>query len=308
MSQRKATRCIWAATFLALGLVYAATGAAQNAQPLVQENPTRVSDHVYALMGFPNIAIVVGSRAALVVDTGLGPRNGATAARAAKTLSTGQRLYLTTTHFHPEHAAGEPGFPSDTILIRPAVQQEEMEQHGSEMIAMFSKQSAQNADLLRDVELRAPDILFDSEARLDLGGVTARLLWLGAGHTKGDELVFVEPDGTLISGDIVQNKVVPSIFGDGGTPRSWLAVLDKLESLHARFVLPDHSAIGDGSLVTKERAFMGDLVTRSLALKGQGVSAEDAGKQLTAEFKTKYPDWANLNPVANFVARIYAEP
>jgi glyoxylase-like metal-dependent hydrolase (beta-lactamase superfamily II) len=277
MSRRTTARLLPAPAFLALGLHFAATGAAQNAQPRVQENPTRVSDHVYALMGFPNIAIVVGNRATLVVDTGLGPRNGATAARAAKTLSTGQRLYLTTTHFHPEHAAGEPGFPSDTILIRPAVQQEEMEKHGVEMIDMFSKMSAQNGELLRDVKLRSPDILFGNEAKLDLGGVVARLLWLGAGHTKGDELVFVEPDSTLISGDIVQNKVVPSIFGDG-------------------------------SLVTKERAFMSDLLSRALALKSQAVPVGDAGKQLTAEFRTKYPDWPNLNPVANFVQRIYAEP
>ena len=31
--------------------------------PLVSENTTQVSDHVCATMGFPNIAIVVGSRA-----------------------------------------------------------------------------------------------------------------------------------------------------------------------------------------------------------------------------------------------------
>jgi glyoxylase-like metal-dependent hydrolase (beta-lactamase superfamily II) len=307
MSRQKTARRISVPTFLALGLLCAATGAAQNvAQPLVQENPTRVSDHVYAIMGFPNIAIVVGNRATLVVDTGLGPRNGATIARVAKKLSTGQRLYLTTTHFHPEHAAGEPGFPSDTILIRPAAQQEEMDKHGIEMIDMFSKMSAQNGDLLRDVKLRAPDIVFDNEAKLDLGDVTARLLWFGAAHTKGDEVVFVEPDSTLIPGDIVQNKVVPSIFGDGGTPRSWLAVLDKIEPLKARYVVPDHSQLGDGSLVAKERAFIGDLRSRALTLKSQGVSVEDAGKQLTAEFKMKYPDWPNLNPVANFVQRVYA--
>ena len=32
-------------------------------------------------------------------------------------------------------------------------------------------------------------VVFDSEAKLDLGGVTAHLLWFGAGHTKGDELI-----------------------------------------------------------------------------------------------------------------------
>jgi hypothetical protein len=31
-------------------------------QPLVGEDATKISDHVWAIMGFPNIAIVVGSR------------------------------------------------------------------------------------------------------------------------------------------------------------------------------------------------------------------------------------------------------
>ena len=140
-----------------LGFVFAATAAAQMPQPLVTENTVKISDHVWAIMGFPNIAIVVGDRATLVVDTGLGPRNGATAARVAAKLSKGSKLFLTTTHFHPEHAAGEPGFPPGTILVRNAVQQQEMEQHGREMIEMFSSRSAQNKELLTDVQLRSPD-------------------------------------------------------------------------------------------------------------------------------------------------------
>ena len=141
---------------------------------------------------------------------------------------------------------------------------------------------------------------------MDLGGVTVRLMWLGQGHTKGDELIFVEPDGTLISGDIVQNKVVPGIFRDGGTPSSWLGVLDKLTKLNVNHVLPDHSAVGDGSLIAAERAFIEDLRTRARALKGQGVSAQEAGVQLSAEFKMKYADWPNMN-VGGFVQRIYDE-
>jgi glyoxylase-like metal-dependent hydrolase (beta-lactamase superfamily II) len=73
-------------------------------QPILGEDTTKVSDHVWAIMGFPNVAIVVGERAVLVVDTGLGPRNGATIARVANKLATRPKLFLTTTHFHPEHA------------------------------------------------------------------------------------------------------------------------------------------------------------------------------------------------------------
>jgi glyoxylase-like metal-dependent hydrolase (beta-lactamase superfamily II) len=283
-----------------------ATAAAQN-MPLIEENSTRVSDHVYAILGFPNVAVVVGSRATLVVDTGLGPRNGATVMRVVKKLSTNQKLFLTTTHFHVEHTAGEAGFPAETILIRPAVQQQEAEKNVNGMIARFSTFSAQNRELLAGVKLRAPDMVFDTEATLDLGGVTARLLWLGTGHTKGDELIFVEPDSTLIPGDIVQDKLVPRVNRDEGSPKSWLAILDKIAPLKPRYIIPDHGGLGDGSLIAKERAFILDLQSRALELKRQGVSASDAGKQLTAEFKAKYPDWGNLELVASFVERVYEE-
>jgi glyoxylase-like metal-dependent hydrolase (beta-lactamase superfamily II) len=181
-----------------------------------------------------------------------------------------------------------------------------MEKHGVEILDRFRQMSAQNKELLEGVTLRTPDVLFDNEAMLDLGGgVTTRLLWLGEGHTKGDELTFVEPDRTLVSGDLVQNKVVPGISDDGGTPTSWIAVLDKMAALNVQHVLPDHSAPGDGSMITSERNFISDLQTRALALKRQGISAGDAGKQLGAEFKTKYADWPSMN-VAGFVQRIYA--
>jgi len=278
---------------------------AQN-QPVLGEDTVKVSEHVWAIMGFPNIAIVVGSRATLVVDTGLGPANGVTIARVAAKLAPTQKIFLTTTHFHPEHAAGDAGFPQGTILIRDAVQQREMELHGKEMVDLFSGRSPKNRELLANATLRTPDVTFDTEATLDLGGVTARLLWLGGAHTKGDELTFVEPDRTLVSGDVVQNKVVPNIFGDGGTPSSWLAVLYKVAALNALHVLPDHSAPGDGSMVLAEKNFIADLRDSALALKRKNVSAEDAGKQLAVEFKTKYPDWPNMN-VAGFIRSVYAE-
>jgi glyoxylase-like metal-dependent hydrolase (beta-lactamase superfamily II) len=258
-------------------------------------------------MGFPNIAIVIGTHATLVVDTGLGPKNGATAARVAARLAPENRkLFLTTTHFHPEHAGGEPGFPPNTILIRDAVQQQEMENHGQEKIDMFSSRSAQNKGLLAGVVLRPPDVTFDREATIDLGGVTARLLWFGGAHTKGDELTFVEPDRTLISGDVVQNKTIPHIFGEGGTPASWLAVLEKVSALPVAHVLPDHSAPGDASLVPAEVKLVSGIRSRALACKQQGVSAEDAGKQVSAYLKTQYPDWPNTN-AADFVKSVYAE-
>jgi glyoxylase-like metal-dependent hydrolase (beta-lactamase superfamily II) len=72
----------------------------------------------------------------------------------------------------------------------------------------FFRNSAQFAPSLEGLgPLRPPDITFENEAKLTLGGgVTVRLMFLGAGHTASDELILVDPDRTLITGDIVQEQ------------------------------------------------------------------------------------------------------
>ena len=50
-----------------------------------------------------------------------------------------------------------------------------------------------------------------------------------------------------------------------------------------------------------------DLEKRALELKRQGKSADDAGKQLTAELQMKYPDWGNFIGIPNAVRRVYEE-
>jgi hypothetical protein len=59
--------------------------------------------------------------------------------------------------------------------------------------------------------------------------------------------------------------------------------------------------------VTAERDLIEGIQTRALALKQQGVSAEEAGKQISGELKTQHPDWPNTN-AAGFVKSVYAEP
>jgi len=295
--------------FIAGALLIPAMTRAQLKQPLLSEdNVKRVSDHVYVIEGFPNVAIVVGSRATLVVDTGLGERNGATVMRAEQKLAKGPVLYLTTTHYHSEHTAGESAFPANTIIIRNRAQQDEMDKGVAAHIEVFKKMSDQNMSLLQNVKFRPPDVVFDREAKLDLGGVTARLFWIGPAHTKGDELTFVEEDSVLIPGDIVQKGIFPIMPNPEASIKGWLAILDNVEALHPKFIVPDHgAAIVDPSQIQTQRSYIMALQSRALELKKQGVSAEEAGKTVTTELKAKYPDWPNPNNVAGEVARAYEQ-
>ena len=282
---------------------------ARGSHLLPTDAPTQISPHVWMIKGSPNIGIVVGSKATLVVDDGLGTRNGLMIAQAALKLShPGARLYLTTTHYHAEHATGDGGFPPGTVLIRPRAQQAELEAEGQKLIDLFSSRSEEDKALLADFRYLKPAVLFDTSYNLDLGDVQIRLSWFGPAHTKGDELVMVEPDHVLISGDVVQNKTGPYFYCEECTPKSWASVMDKISAqLHPAIVLPDHSAPGDASLIAEERAFMTDLAARLEALKKEGKSADEAGKLLTAEMTAKYPGWSGLGRIPVGIEHGYRE-
>ena len=304
LQMRSALVLVAAGAILAPALAWA-----QLPQPLLSEdNLKKVSDHVYVIEGFPNVAIVVGTRGTLVVDTGLGERNGMTVMRAEQKVGKGALLYLTTTHYHSEHTSGESAFPPNTIIVRNSAQQDEMNKGVGAHIEAFKKMSAQNMDLLQNVKFRPPDILFDKEAKIDLGGVTARLFWLGPAHTKGDELAYVEEDGVLIPGDIVQKGIFPIMPNEDASIKGWLSILDSVEGLHPKYIVPDHGqAIVDASQIGVERAYFLTLQSRALELKKQGASVDDASKTMTAELKAKYPDWPNPNNVAGEVHRVYEQ-
>ncbi len=269
----------------------------------------KVSAHVWTIKGYPIVGIVVGKTGTLVIDTGLGTPNGRIVADAARKLSPpGQKLYLATTHYHPEHAAGQGGFPPDTIVIRPRAQQAELDDEGQRTIDGFSARSAVDKALLEGARITQADILFDTDYRQDLGGVSVRIAWFGPAHTRGDAVVLVEQDGILFSGDVVQNKIAPNFFCTTCTPQSWLKVLDGVAGLKPRTIVPDHTDMGDGAaLIAEQRAFLTDLQSRALALKAQGTSAEEAGKIVLAEFETRYAGWISLNRVLQGVARTYTQ-
>ncbi len=291
---------------IAAALLWAAPAFAQTEGAVLPETAEQVTPHIHLIHGFPNVAIITGSNGTLVVDTGLGPQNGATVAKVAAKLSRGGKLYLTTTHYHPEHSSGEGGFPAGTVLIRPNAQVQDFADDQGRMLTTFRGRPG-FGPLLENVTYRKPDITFDSEYALDLGDVHVQLLYKGPAHTRGDEEIFVREDSALITGDVVQNKTGPLFTGTGLGPANWLETVRALQALNPRIVIPDHSPVGDGAtLIAAEADFMQTLDGRAHILKAQGVDVKEAGAILNTEMKAKYPDWT-LRDLSDAVVRAYAE-
>src|SRR5690349_6240993 len=79
----------------------------------------------------PNIGIVIGTDAVLVVDCGLGRENGQRALQKAMEMAGSKRLLLTTTHFHPEHAFGTQAFKGHATILTNTTQADELREKGA---------------------------------------------------------------------------------------------------------------------------------------------------------------------------------
>lgn len=261
--------------------------------PLIREGVTeKISAHVHVIPDngvslVPNVGIVVGSKATLVVDTGLGARNGATVMREVAKVGTNADVYLVTTHVHPEHDLGAMAFPPDTKMLRSRAQEEEIAATGMETATRFAGLSALNAELLKDAAFRKADITFDREHTLDFGDVKVRLLAVGPSHTRGDTVFYVEPDGVLFSGDLAMTAL-PSFASPASSLRQWLESLDRVEALRPKRIVPSHGPMGDAGLIANYRTFLTTVRRRTGELKAQGRSLDDTVAQLQKELSDRY--------------------
>ena len=299
---------------VAIALAISTAVAAQQAapDPLVREGATvKVAPHTWVIPDFnvglvPNVGIIVGSRATLVVDPGLGKRNGETVLREVATVSRNSELYIASTHFHAEHTTGYLAFPASAKYVSSTIQEAEFAEGGAAQIQAFSRRSPMTAELLQGATGRKADITFDREHRLDLGGVRVRLLVVGPTHTRGDTAVFVEGDDVLFAGDVVMNQSFLAA-GAATSMKAWLAAFDRFERLRPRTVVPSHGAVGDASLIGASRAVMSAVQSRARELKAQGKSADETAATVQKELEAQHPGWPRANGVAAAARAAYAE-
>ena len=273
------------------------------ADPLVRENATvKLGDHTYVIpdanVGMvPNVGIVVGSRATLVIDPGMGRRNGETVLKEVAKVSKNSELFIASTHFHPEHTTGYVAFPPSAKYVNSTTQEAEFEENGMQFVKTFSGRSTLNAELLKDATRRRADVTFDREYTLDLGGVQVRFLLVGPTHTRGDTGFFVEGDNVLFAGDVVMNESFLAA-NPSSSIKAWLTAFDTFEALKPRTIVPAHGAVGQGTLVGANRTWVKQVQEKTLALKGQGKAIDETATAVSTEMQAQHPNWPRANGLA----------
>src|SRR5215471_12798895 len=280
--------------------------------PLVRENATvKVAPHTYVISDnnvglVPNVGIITGSRGTLVIDPGLGRRNGETVLKEAQRVSRSDVFYIASTHFHPEHTTGYAAFPTSAKYINSKTQEAEFEQSGMQMVHTFAGRSAVTADLLKDAARRTADVTFDRDYTLDLGDVHVRFVLVGPTHTRGDTGLFVVEDGVLFAGDVVMNQSFLAA-GDATSMAAWLKAFDTFDAMHPKTIVPSHGATGAGDLIAANRTLMQTIRTRAVALKAQGKSADETASTIQAELTAAHPGWPRANGIAAAARSAYNE-
>jgi glyoxylase-like metal-dependent hydrolase (beta-lactamase superfamily II) len=278
----------------------------------VRESATvKVAAHTYVIpdnnVGLvPNVGIITGSRGTLVIDPGLGRRNGETVLKQARKVSRSSVLYIASTHFHPEHTTGYAAFPASAKYVNSTTQETEFEQNGMQMVRTFANRSPVTADLLKDAARRPADITFDREYTLDLGDVHVRFVLVGPTHTRGDTGLFVVEDGVLFAGDVVMNESFLAA-GDATSMAAWLKAFDTFDAMHPSTIVPSHGAIGKGDLIAANRTLMQSVRDRAVALKAQGKSIDETATTIQTEMTAAHPAWPRANGIAAAAKAAYNE-
>jgi glyoxylase-like metal-dependent hydrolase (beta-lactamase superfamily II) len=284
--------------------------------PVIENSPVEVSDGVFVIPDgrvplVTNIGIVCGSRAVLVVDAGMGPRNGEIVLRHAEGLAPGLPVFLTVTHFHPEHGFGAQAFADGATIVYNREQLDDLRSKGEGYLERFRTFGDAIAEQLEDVELVEPHLTYEGAAEILLGGCTAQLRTFGLGHTRGDQVVFLREQRVLFTGDLVESRcfaIFPwfppdEVDVDGDR---WIAVLEQLERLEPSVVVPGHGEVGDAGLIVTAREYLEQLRSETRRLAGEGVSEDEVAAELDRSMRELHPDWLQPEWIAFGVRHFYA--
>ena len=253
----------------------------------------------------PNIGIIEGTKAILVVDTGMGPENGRRVYDEARKVARGRRIYLTTTHFHPEHSFGASAFPAGS-LIQNQAQVDELAEKGKPYLELFRSFGKVERAALENVTFIRAGITYRGSKWLDLGGRKVLLKEMPA-HTRGDQIIFVPSSGVIFTGDLIEDRFFP-IMPDGDARGSaWIAVAQRILALHPKVVVPGHGNIGDARMVRHIQAYLEHVRSVVNAGVAAGKTQEAITSELTPQLKTLHPNWDNAIFIPYEIAVFFSE-
>jgi glyoxylase-like metal-dependent hydrolase (beta-lactamase superfamily II) len=98
------------------------------------------------------------------------------------------------------------------------------------------------------------------QARLELGGASLELLFLGDAHFPGDAVVWLPEQGVLFTGDLVYTDRLLGVLSSSQV-RSWRAAFERMKRLGPEVIVPGHGSVGDLAKAQRDTgAYLGWII------------------------------------------------
>ncbi|MFM0691300.1 glyoxylase-like metal-dependent hydrolase (beta-lactamase superfamily II) [Paraburkholderia sp. BL6669N2] len=256
----------------------------------------QLSEHAYAYTaeGDPNTGIIIGDDAVLVADTQATPVMAQDVIRRIREVTDKPIKYVLLTHYHAVRVLGASAYNAEQIIASQDTYDlivERGEQDMKSEIERFPR-------LFNAVEsvpgLTWPTLTFQKKMTLWMGKLEVQILQLGRGHTKGDTVVWLPQEKTLLSGDLVEYGATP--YAGDAYFQDWPATLDAIAALKPEKLVPGRGAalktpqeVADGLAGT--RAFVSELYSKVKSGSSEGKDLNAIYKETYATLKPKFGDW-----------------
>ncbi len=274
----------------------------------------QLSEHAWAYTaeGDPNTGIVIGDDAVLVADTQATPAMAADVIRRIREVTDKPIRYVVLTHYHAVRVLGASAYQPQQIIASQDTYDlivERGEQDKASEIGRFPR-------LFRNVEtvppgLTWPTITFTGTMTLWLGRLEVQLLQLGRGHTKGDTVVWLPKERTLLSGDLVEFDATP--YAGDAYFQDWPNTLKNLAALKPLALVPGRGPALKGEAQVQKGlevtgGFIADVWKHVKAGADAGKDLNTVYKDTYAALKPRYGHWVIFDHCMPFdVTRCYDE-
>ena len=246
---------------------------------------TKLSENAYAYTaeGDPNSGVVVGDDGVLVIDTTATPAMARALIAEIRKVTDKPIRTVVLSHYHAVRVLGASAYRAEGCehIIASRGTLEMIEERGA---ADMQSEIERFPRLFQDVEsipgLTRPTLVFERELTLFMGRLEVKIMHVGAGHTKGDTIVWLPQDRILFSGDLVEYGAA-AYTGDAQL-EEWPATLDILRAMQPQKLVPGRGpALLDTEAVKAGLDYTRDFVT---TLLGSAREAVSAGKTLKESF------------------------
>ncbi len=274
----------------------------------------QLSEHAWAYTaeGDPNTGIIIGDDAVLVADTQATPAMAADVIRRIREVTDKPIKYVVLTHYHAVRVLGASAYQPQQILASQDTYDlivERGEQDKASEIGRFPR-LFQNLETV-PAGLTWPTMTFTGKMTLWLGKLEVQLLQVGRGHTKGDTVVWLPQERTLLSGDLVEFDATP--YAGDAYFQDWPQTLDNIAKLNPLALVPGRgpalrgeAQVQKGLQVTRD--FIRDVWTHVKAGADAGRDLRKVYEETFAQLQPKYGDWVIFNHCMPFdVTRAYDE-